>query len=278
MIRRWAIFSIIGCLLLALGLWIYWPFFAGTRGALAIEAPRQVAFLEPDPAPLADVLADLVRPGLGVAYEEATSSHKQLLDSYLADVARATPSRFSSDDDRLAFYINAYNALVIRRVLELMPIQSVDDAGPLRAFFRERIHQVAGAQVSLHGFETKIIRQYDPLFHLGLNCASVSCPPLRQEPYRGDILKRQLATATKAFLKNSDYNYFDKTSHTIYVSKIFDWYAADFGGAEGVRKFLLRWGPPHWPKDAKIRFLPYHWNLNNLGAVERVRSPRHDGK
>lgn len=251
---------------LALAGFIYWPYFSGTKGAEAIEKRRNAPFSAPDPAPFAEVLADLVDAHGMVRYTMATPRHKELLGHYLGEVAEATPAQFSSDDDRLAFYINAYNALVIQRVLELMPIDSVEEAGPLHAFFRERIFRVAGTEVSLHGFESKVIRKYDPLLHFGLNCASISCPPLKPWPYRGDLVKRQLKQATKSFLAHEDYNYFDSGTRTIFLSKIFEWYAEDFGGEAGIRKLLFDFGPPHWPRDAQIRYTNYDWNLNKASA------------
>ena len=256
--------------LLALGLagyFLWWPYFAGLQGAERIELTRDAPFLEPDPALLDAFLAEVVTDDGLVDYAKAQGPVSAMLDAYLAQVAEATPADFSSADARLAFYINAYNALVIRSVLNYWPLQSVDDAGPLRRFFRERKHRVAGRMVSLHGFETKVIGKYDPRFHLALNCAARSCPPLAKTAYRGEILQTQLDQATRLFLNDPRFHRFDEASGQFHLSKIFSWYMDDFGGEKELRRFIQYHRPA--AADASWVFSPYDWRLNDARILTR---------
>lgn len=257
---RWLMLA--GLIMMAIAAWWYWPRFAGTTGAQAVLKPRQVPYLAPDRQPYAGVLRAIVQPDGLVAYHRLDDAIEKALANYLQEVANATPARFPSDNHRLAFFINAYNALVLSGVKKAMPIASVEDVGPLHAFFRERVYIVAGTKVSLHGLETKVIRKFDPMLHFGLNCASKSCPPLAAEPYRPEILQQQLEASARSFLNNCEHNRFNPQDGVLELSKIFEWYAGDFGGEAGVRKILAKFGPADLPNDAPIRYRPYDWSLN----------------
>jgi len=250
-------------LLLCLTGWLYWPFFSGLHGAERIEdrlikAPIQIPSLDD----YAQVLSALVTPDGRVAYDRMTPELHQSLNQFLKEIATATPAKYPRENQRMAFYINAYNALVLSGVLKRMPLTSVKDTGPLNRFFRTRDYVVANVRVSLHGFETKIIRRYNPLMHFGLNCASISCPPLQAKPFHPNSLIPQLEEAATQFLADPRFNYFDPSTGVLYLSKIFDWYRDDFGGEQGVRHFIATYGPSQWPQNTPLNFLPYDWGLN----------------
>ena len=246
----------------AVTLALYWPSFSGTRGALRLEAPRQAPFLYPDPSPLQAFFDVVVDERHRVDYPSALGPAHQQLGNYLGQVAAATPAAFADDNQRLAFYINAYNALVIEGVLTNWPISSVEEVGSLHKFFRDRVYTVAGVVVSLHGFETKVIRKYDPRLHFALNCASASCPPLSRFVYRPETLEEQLETAAAEFINNPVFNSYDRTTGTWRISMIFKWYAQDFGGEKGVRA-LLAHHTGIASDEATLVYQPYDWSLNN---------------
>ena len=245
--------------------WMYWPGFTGIRGAEAVEIAREAPFLMPDTAPWREFLAAVVTEEGLVDYEEA-GRMRPLLATYLEEVARATPARFAGDNERLAFYINAYNALVIEGVLRHAPMASVEEAGPFHKFFRERAYLIAGARVSLHGLETKVIRRYNPLLHFGLNCASRSCPPLGGTPFEAATLVDQLERAAAEFIANETFNTFDPETGTWRLSKIFQWYEKDFGGPEAVAALIGKYHPAGFPPGAAVEFREYDWRLNR-GSV-----------
>ena len=248
--------------LAGIGFLLYWPTFAGLKGADAIEKDTSTSFFKPDASAYADFLAQVVDSKGMVRYEEARGPVRIRLNNYLKQVARATPATFKTDEERLAFYLNAYNALVIHGVLENWPIQSIEDVGPMRRFFRERNYKVAGATVSLHGFESRVIRKYDPRLHFALNCASASCPPLSIEVYAADILDAQLDRATCMFICNETFNRYDSETNTWKLSKIFEWYMDDFGGRDGVIGLLRNYSAVDFPDDVNLEYLPYDWGLN----------------
>ncbi len=253
-------------LIAALAWWLWWPRFSGLAGAGAVARADGRPFFKPSPEPWARFLRRVVDARGLVDYERAVEARADL-DDYLDQVARATPAQFARDEQRLAFYINAYNALVIEGVLFYWPIASVEDVGPLHRFFRERRYRVAGVRVSLHGLEAKVIRQFDPRMHFALNCASASCPRLNVEPFRAESLDRQLEAAAAAFINDPRHNRYDAGEKSWQLSKIFQWYADDFGGESGVRELLRRHAATPWPEDAKLSYLEYDWSLNAAEGV-----------
>lgn len=263
---KWVI-GIIGIAVVAA--FLYWPHWSGTAGASAIENPRNAPFLRPDPALFDAFLETVVSTEGFVDYQRARAPEvRQYLDNYLDQVARATPAQFESQEQRLAFYINAYNAATIAGVLHYWPIESVKDVGYASQFFREKRYQIAGQSVSLHGFETKVIAQYNPLYHFGLNCASYSCPPLRRQAYRAEQLEKQLQAQAYRYLTNPRYNHFDYDTRTWYLAKIFEWYSPHFGGEAGVLQFVQQQLPAISPPQ-KVRYIPYDWQLNDKSNQQR---------
>lgn len=252
---------VISGLLVGFGLAMYWPHFAGIKGVDQIEQPRQAPYLEPDVKIWQDYLYKVVTDDGWVDYEQAMV-HRRLLQEFLQQVAEATPAQFPSDQHRLAFYINSYNALTIEGVLRHWPISSVSDVGRMHYFFRERVYRVAGATVSLHGFESKLIRNYDPLMHFALNCASASCPKLSRMAYVPQQLTAQLETRAKMFIEDTAFNRYDSNKAHWQLSQIFEWYEDDFGGWQGVVGVLKRFSPYNFSSDVTHAYIPYDWSLN----------------
>lgn len=195
-------------------------------------------------------------------------------------------------DDQLAFWINAYNAFVLMSVIEHYPLSRHTLVG--LAFPANSVWQVsdvwttprwhaANRTVSLDMIEHKIIRPtfHEQRIHFALVCAASSCPNLRSEAYRGDQLDAQLEDQTRRFLADPNKGMrLDRSNETVLVSKIFDWYGADFtqaqdpsaghGGAErGVMEFLaIHSSDPAVRQflqnpEIRIRYLPYDWTLND---------------
>lgn len=249
-------------LVAAFGYFVFWPRFSGTHGAEAIEDKSNRAYLYPDHQLWQQVLNACLDKDQNVAYEKIQGPVKDALNAYVAQIAEATPAQFKTDDERLAYYLNAYNALVVKGVLDYWPIESVRDVGEMSLFFRERVYVVAGTKVSLHGFESKVIRKYDPRLHFALNCASISCPKLSRQAFTPETLERQLGGVTHAFINDLDSNFFDKDTNTWHLSKIFEWYEADFGGKEGVRAILDQYRGTQTSPDVNFVYFDYDWGLN----------------
>jgi hypothetical protein len=133
---------------------------------------------------------------------------------------------------------------------------------PLFTFFISNRITVAGQKMSFNRLEKEIIipRYQEPRIHVALNCASRSCPPLRNEPYDGRKLDAQLNAQSKTFV-NSE-NGVRVTPKGAELSSIFNWYNEDFGGPAGVLKFVNKHRDQPLPGGAKIGFQSYDWRLN----------------
>lgn len=199
---------------------------------------------------------------------------------------RAEESSWSRPQ-RMAFWINAYNALTLRAIVDHFPIR----AGWFSLGPRNSIRQIegvwtaltwdaAGRRVSLDDVEHRILRPEfgDARIHFAINCASVSCPPLAAVPFRAAALDAQLDEAARAYLASSQGLRFERDR--LYVSSIFKWYGDDFierfaGMVQGHRPprerailgVVAEYGPPAASVAARtgtptIRYLEYDWSLN----------------
>lgn len=194
------------------------------------------------------------------------------LDAYLDLMSNVDVDSLDSDS-RLAFWINAYNAWTLKLILRDYPdVESIKDYG---GFFTSPweidMVEAEGELYTLDEVEHGIIRKRfdEPRIHFAVNCASMSCPPLRAEPYAGDKLDRQLEEQTVEFINDPENTYFK--DGTLYVSRIFKWYAEDFvppGVAEFVARHArgsLRAELEAAGGDIEVKYLEYDWSLNDAG-------------
>jgi hypothetical protein len=167
-------------------------------------------------------------------------------------------------DEKLAFYLNAYNANILNQVLESYPIKSVRDIAALYGVFTQQRITVAGEKMSLNHLEKDVIHGFnEPRVHFALNCASASCPPLRPKAYTGDDLGRELDQQTSAFLNHDPHGVkATEEGKKADVSEIFDWNSGDFQAAGGVAGFIDKYRKPPLAPGAKISYLSYDWSLN----------------
>jgi len=180
-----------------------------------------------------------------VNYEawHASESDRNLLDGYLAAVAAfspdSAPERFTFRSEKLAYWIYAYNAYVIRTVLQNWPIESVTDLkAPIEAvtglgfFYRTRF-QFGHEALSLYAVEhQKILADFqDPRIHFVLNCASESCPTIRPQLPTGGDLEILLQEKTVEFINDENNVFIDHEHRKIVLSTIFKWYRKDFVNA-----------------------------------------------
>jgi hypothetical protein len=196
------------------------------------------------------------------------------LDAYLAALSAACGADYErwTRAERIAFWLNAYNAFTIQLILRHYPIASIQDIGWLPgAAFRERfipMPGLKGATISLDDIEHGTLRSgfREPRIHFALVCASLGCPPLRGEAYRGVDLDRQLDEQARTFLHDPAKNRVDVTAKTLYLSPIFKWSRRDFEDAAGsVSAFVSRYlddGTTH-VADFDVEFLDYDWSLND---------------
>lgn len=185
------------------------------------------------------------------------------LDKTCQALAAFDPKRLSTREERLAFYINAYNILALKMVADHWPISSIKDIGSLfKPVWDRPAGQLGGRTVTLGEIEHAVLRPMgDPRIHLAIVCASVSCPDLRDEPYTAAKLRQQLDDQARRFLSDPIKG-LTVGRDRIKISKIFDWFEEDFAAGGGVRAFLRRYRPglPDLEIDAAI---DYDWTVNS---------------
>jgi len=206
------------------------------------------------------------------------------LDSDLAGLAGASPQSFSTDHERLAFWIDAYNAFTLADVLDhvygkFKSVQSVP------GFFDRNRHRVGGASMTLDDMEQRARSFSDPRVHFALVCASTSCPKLQPFAYTGSDLDKQLDRAARDFLADPSRGLrLDRLRNEIFLSSLFKWYAGDFtmasskagravapakayiSGTEGLA-YIRQYTPAEVStfideKKPGLSYLPYDWTLN----------------
>lgn len=167
----------------------------------------------------------------------------------------------TSNKEQKAFYINAYNLLVIHQIIESYPLKSAMDKS---GFFDAIRYKVAGSPATLDRIEKGflILRFGDPKVHFALACASKSCPDLASFAYRPEKLESQLDERTRLALNSGKIININSAEKKIWLSKIFLWYMRDFdGNEEGVLKFINNYSRTKLPKWS-TGYMDYDWTLN----------------
>ncbi|XP_060910151.1 uncharacterized protein zgc:152951 [Labrus mixtus] len=199
-----------------------------------------------------------------------------------------------SREEKLAFFINIYNALVIHGYLRM---GAPTNMWQRYRFFNYVSYLIGGEVFTLQDIENGVLRgnrkgmaqllkpfsktdprlqvalpDAEPLIHFALNCGAKGCPPIKT--YTPQDIDSQLRTAAEAFLENDDGCMVDSGKKEVRLSQIFKWYKADFGGTD---EKLLKWVVEHMsdsPKKTslqgvlsagktKVSFLPYDWSTNS---------------
>lgn len=238
----------------------------GLFGWLIVAMPAPAAPPAAWERTFAELLAVYVRPD-GVRYAAWRGNPGDI--ARLVEVCDAIGrARLpAGDPDRIAFYINAYNAWVLRQVVTAPRLAGVRELAPEFGFFTRPTIRVAGEVGSLDHLEKGILlREYPDLrIHFAINCASRSCPPLLAAPYRADQIEAQLDAAAAGFI-NDPVRGVALAPGGVRVSKIFEWYRPEFESAGGITTFINRFRREPLPVGTAIGFLEYDWSLNDAGA------------
>ena len=217
-----------------------------------------------DHAAWSAILRQYVTENSRVNYAGLKADGTARLDAYLEQIARPWPATLDQNA-RKAALINAYNALTIRWISSNFPVKSIwRTKGP----FRVARHQVNGGAESLDSVETRLRDMGDPRIHGALVCAARSCPPLRREAYTREAVDGQLDDNFRVWLADGSKNQFLPDKQLAKVSKIFDWYAADFAPVGGLPAALAKFAPPRmFASTNKLEYLKYNWGLNDSGSL-----------
>lgn len=183
--------------------------------------------------------------------------HKKALES----LQQINPELLSGKE-KMAFWINAYNLLTVDLIINTGETESIRNQSSLfKNVWKSYDWEIHAKRYTLDEIEHQILRPMgDPRIHVAINCASLSCPDLRTEPYIAEKLETQLDEQTTLFLTNKSKGVLVIESG-LKISEIFKWFADDFGGEAGVEEFIHRHLPQASDKEIDDYF-DYNWSLN----------------
>lgn len=233
----------------------------------------------------------------GLVNYRALLNDRAHLDSFMRQAGSLDRADFEGWDtkEKIAFWINVYNAATLQAILDHYPIRSSflgrlvypeNSIRQIKGVWSDRTFPVMGMPHTLDRIEHEILRkQFDePRIHFALVCAAKSCPSLRNEPYEGINLDNQLDDQAARFLARPDAFRVSGNERRIYLSKIFDWYAEDFSAALPASKAFSAYGQPTagvltyitlildtrnsellQSEGFKVTYIDYDWALNEQG-------------
>ncbi|MEM7163475.1 MAG: DUF547 domain-containing protein [Bacteroidota bacterium] len=180
--------------------------------------------------------------------------------SYLSQLQSGHPdSKSWSREERLAYWINAYNAFTLKLVIDHYPVESIKDIP--NCWSREFI-QIEDTKYSLEQIEHSILRDIykEPRIHFAINCASFSCPKLQPFAFEAQELEDQLEKVTHSFI--NDINRNQISADKLELSKIFRWFKSDFTNTSSLKEFIQKYTAVNLDEATKIEYLEYNWELN----------------
>ena len=205
------------------------------------------------------------------AYGAVNREDSAALDKLVAQWAALPISGYNRAQQK-AYWINLYNALTVKVVLDHGPVTTIQDIDISPGFFSsgpwgKKLLRIEGEAISLNDIEHRILRPLwgDARVHYALNCASIGCPNLDARAFRADDLEARLDAAARAFINHPRGARLE--GGEMVVSSIYDWFTADFGGDEaGVTAHLLHYAAPALrntlTKHSRLDRAAYDWQLN----------------
>lgn len=224
-----------------------------------------------DKAPSHDIWDGLVKKHVsptGIVNYKGFIADSVSLNKYLDMLSAGAPDpKKWSKNDQIAFWINAYNAYTVKLIIRNYPLKGIKEIGGRIPFINStwdiKFFSIGGTEMDLNNIEHGILRKdfEEPRIHFAVNCASVSCPKLRNEAYVGSRLDAQLNDQAKAFLADKGKNNI-KNANEAKLSKLFKWFKGDFTKNGDLISFINKYSTVKLNKDANLDFLDYDWNLN----------------
>ncbi len=192
------------------------------------------------------------------------------IQEFLDSAAEVTLSnyRLLENEARLAFLINVYNASILQLISQEYPISTIDElTTKVGNPWEYEYISIFNDFISLNDIENKMIFKWfdEPLAHFAVSSISISSPPFRTEPYRGDKIKAQMEDQASYFISKADHcNRYEKDENKLYLSPIFKWYRKDFGESDReLTTFIAKYNKKvRIGKNPSIEFLPFDWKIN----------------
>lgn len=188
------------------------------------------------------------------------------LNSYLSEVSENPPGKDWSKDEKLAYWINAYNAFTVKLIVDHYPTESIKDIKSGIPFINSvwdiQFFEIGGREMDLNHIEHSILRKEfdEPRIHFAIVCASKSCPKLLNEAFTAERLEQQLQQQAVDFINDPTKNRI--TKNEIEISQIFNWFKGDFTKEMKLQAFIDKYSQIKVIDNAKISFMDYNWRLN----------------
>jgi len=187
------------------------------------------------------------------------------LNAYLDLLTNHPPAIDWPHNDKLAYWINTYNAFTVKVIVDHYPLKSIRELHTLPGIatvWHRKFFNIGDGPMSLNYIEHKILRLEfnEPRIHFAINCASKSCPVLRNEAYSSEKLESQLTDQARAFLQHPFRNKI--SAEAVQLSRIFKWFKKDFVKQSTLIEFLNQYAPVEIQADAQISYIDYDWTLN----------------
>jgi hypothetical protein len=203
---------------------------------------------------------------------QANKQDRKSLQSYLEQLSKANPTAKAEEKAKLAYWINAYNALTVEGILRVYPTSSIRNhtAKFLGYNIWKNLYLYSGSdKINLDSIEHKVLRKMnEPRIHFAIVCASIGCPRLLNEAYKAEELENQLVTNSTDFFSRSQNLQIDTQKKTVKLSSIMSWFGSDFGDSTSKQIAAIS---PYFPESAKkfvtekrfsVSYLDYNWNIN----------------
>jgi hypothetical protein len=181
-----------------------------------------------------------------------------LLNSYLKDQTKNPISEYDTNESKLVYYINLYNAATVKLILDNYPLGSIKD---LKGPWNRQVISIRDKKLSLGDIEHNILRKMDePRIHFAINCASYSCPKLLNEAFTVEKLEEQLEKTARNFVNDPKRNVINKEKAML--SQIFKWYKKDFTDKMALADYINKYSTTKISNDTSIEYINYDWSLN----------------
>ncbi|WP_435623550.1 DUF547 domain-containing protein [Flagellimonas sp.] len=182
----------------------------------------------------------------------------QSLETYMNTLANTPPTSSWSKDDKLAYYINLYNAATVKLIVDNYPTKSIKDI-PNR--WKKKWITVGNITTSLKDIEHEVLRKMDePRIHFAINCASYSCPKLLNTAFTSQNMESLLSKTAADFVNDTKRNRFQNGKAQL--SRIFKWYKGDFTESTSLLEYINQYLENPIDNKADISYLDYDWSLN----------------
>ena len=194
---------------------------------------------------------------------QSLKNNETLLDNYLAYIQNNEPTKDWSSNKKKAFWINTYNAYTIKIILNNYPLKSIRDIKiDGETAWKIPFVKIGQKRYTLDQIEHKILRKKfnDPRIHVGINCASVSCPRLWNFAFTEDNIASSLDNLMKVFINDTTRNKISKNN--VALSEIFNWFSKDFIKNGTIINYLNTYAAIKISEKASIKYLTYDWSLN----------------